>query len=102
MVLGRRTERVFCYLRVVAFQQKKLKAENADSAFKTKNWKDAMGSFRSHEGSSCHKEAVEKLLTLPATTKDIGESQSSIVAEQKQCNRACFLKVLDSIRYLSR
>ena len=52
--------------------------------------------------SSCHKEVIEKLLTLPATTKDAGESLSSIVAEQKQCNRACFLKVLGSIRYLSR
>ena len=44
---------------------------------------------------------MKKLLTLPAATKDVGESLSSIVAEQKQCNRACFLKVLGSIHYLA-
>ena len=29
--------------------------------------------FRQHEKSQCHKIAVEKLITLPATTRDVGE-----------------------------
>ena len=98
------TERAFCHVCVLAFKQKKLNAANADAAFITRgfqNWKDATGTFRGHELSSCHKKAVEKVITLAATTRDVGESLSSIVAEQKRVNRDCFLKVLSSIQYLA-
>ena len=36
------------------------------------NWKDATVSFNKHEGSNCHREAVEVIVTLPATTVHIG------------------------------
>ena len=66
------------------------------------NWKDATISFRQHERSLCHKEAVEKLLTLPATTTDIGEMLSSTLVQEKAENRHCLLKVLSSLRFLAR
>lgn len=66
------------------------------------NWKDATISFRQHEKSLCHKEAVEKLLTLPATTTDIGEMFSSTLAQEKAENRHCLLKVLETLRFLAR
>ena len=37
------------------------------------NWKDAAAKFCKHEGSRCHKDAVLKTTTLPATTPDIAE-----------------------------
>ena len=52
------------------------------------NWKDRTIAFRNHENSLCHKEAVEKvLLTLPATTRDVGELLSSAHAREKEVNR---------------
>ena len=66
------------------------------------NWKDGTVAFRQHEESACHKEAVEKMLTLPATTPNIGEMLSSTLAKEKATNRHCLLKVLSSLRFLSR
>jgi len=37
------------------------------------NWKDGTLSFRKHEQSTCHKEAIEVMVTLPTTARDIGE-----------------------------
>ncbi|KAH3793531.1 hypothetical protein DPMN_147045 [Dreissena polymorpha] len=51
--------------------------------------------FRKHDGSECHKEAVERLVTLPATTRD-GH------AKKKAANRTQLLKILRSIRFLAR
>lgn len=100
-----RIERAYCHVCITAFVQKKLTAANADPAFITRgyvNWKNATAAFKAHEISSCHKEAVAKLITLPASTRDVGESLSAVVATQKSLNRACFMKVLSSIRYLAR
>ncbi|XP_065192516.1 uncharacterized protein LOC135823598 [Sycon ciliatum] len=49
-------------------------SKNAEASFGTgfQNWKDATRLFRSHECSKCLCEAVEKLVTLPATTNDVG------------------------------
>ena len=66
------------------------------------NWKDATTSFRLHEKSLCHKEAVEKVLMLPATTPDIGEMLLSTLAQEKATNRHCLLKVMSSLRFLAR
>ena len=66
------------------------------------NWKDGTIAFRKHEKTLCHKEAVEKLLTLPSTTRDIGELLSSAHAQEKAANRHCLLKVISSLRFLGR
>ena len=41
------------------------------------NWKDATTKFAKHEGSQCHKEAVLKSVTLPSSTRNVGEMLSS-------------------------
>ena len=66
------------------------------------NWKDATTSFQLHEKSLCHKEAVEKVLMLPATTPDISEMLLSTLAQEKATNRHCLLKVMSSLRFLAR
>ena len=89
------TARVLPYLRQ-CFQTKKLRALFADAAFISRgyqNWKDATVA-RNHEKSSCHKESVEKLITLPPTTTNIVDSLSFAAAEERKCSQACFLKIL--------
>ena len=66
------------------------------------NWKDATIAFRAHEKSLCHKEAVEIVLTLPTTTKDVGELLSNAHAHEKAVNRHCLLKVISTLRFLAR
>ena len=53
-----------------------LKCGTADIAFITRgyqNWKDATNAFRKHENSACHKQAVDVMITIPATHSDVGE-----------------------------
>lgn len=66
------------------------------------NWKDATVAFRQHESSKCHKEAQEKLVTLPASSRDIGEMLSSSLAEEKAVAQHALLKILYSLQFLSR
>ena len=78
---------------------------NAESAFLVKgftNWKDATVKFSNHESSKCHKEAVLKMVTLPSTTVDVGESLSQQHKQEKRDNRQCFLKVVSNLKFLSR
>ena len=91
-------ERVFCFTCVSAFKQKKLRSATADIAFISRGWKDATAAFHKHESSSCHKQA-EQMIVLPATNRDIGECLSTSLALE---NRACFLKLLGSVRFLAR
>ena len=49
-----------------------------------------------------HKESVEKLSTLLATTRDIGEALSEGHAQEKLENCNCLLKILSNLRFLSR
>ena len=66
------------------------------------NWKDAIHSFKKHEKSVCHREAVEVMITLPATTRDIGEQLSHQHAIQKEKNRDALYQIFSSVKYLGR
>lgn len=43
-----------------------------------------------------------KIVTLPATTRDIGEMCSSQHSKDKHDHRVCFLKILSNVRFLAR
>lgn len=58
--------------------------------------------FRQHKTSASHKQAVERVFTLPATTTDIGETLSAAHAQEKLQNRECLLKILSNLRFLAR
>ena len=82
-----------------------MSSKNAEEAFLTRgynNWKAATDAFRKHESSDCHAQSVEKLYTLPSTTKDIGETLSTLHAQEKLQNRQCLLKVFSALCFLSR
>ena len=44
---------------------------------------------------------MEKIVTLPFTTRDVGELLSGMHAQEKIKNRQCFLKILSSLRFLA-
>ena len=96
----------FTCLRAVAHSLKRLQwSSNADQAFLAKgfcNWKNACVKFGSHQASRCHMEAVLKMVSLPATTQDVGESLSSQHQSEKLERRLCFIKIVSSIRFLSQ
>ena len=98
-------ESVLCHVRIQAVKAGTLLAKTCDQAFISrgfKNWNDATRVFRCHELSSCHKEAIEMVITLPATTKHIGELLSSILAEDRKNNRLMLLHILGVVRFLGR
>jgi len=37
------------------------------------NWKDVAVSFKKHQLNACHCEAVDVMITIPATRKEFGE-----------------------------
>ena len=79
-----------------------------DPAFTTKgytNWKDATRKktgFSQHERSQCHREAVERSITIHATTKNAGEHMSSSREEDNANDRKSIVKRLSNIRFLGR
>ena len=97
---------VLCFICMKANIEKKLQwSSSADAAFVTRgfsNWKDACVKFDNHQTSSCHKEAMLKVITLVSTTTDVAESLSVQHQQEKLERRQCFLKVLSNARFLAR
>ena len=65
---------VYCHTCVRALKQK-MTSSKIDAAFVFKgfsNWKDATISFRKHDSSRCHKEAVEKMVTFQPQQEMLG------------------------------
>ena len=96
---------VFCHMCVKALQSKRMTAKRVDPSFVQKGfsyWKDATIAFKKHESSECHKEAVQVMISLPATCPHVGEMLSSQHAQQKMENRECLLKVLANLKFLAR
>ena len=59
-------------------------------------------SFKKHELSCCHRESVEMILSLPRSTKHIGEHLSQAFSQEMEQNGKMLLKIISSIRYLAR
>ena len=82
------------------------KSEHVFTKYGFTNWKKALEKnkgFLKHENSDSHKEATERLITAPKSTKcDIDEMMSDIAQEEKETNRKMLLKILSIIWYLAR
>ena len=79
---------------------------NLEAAFTSTgytNWKQASLRFGCHEAiaSRCHKDAILKVVTLPATTHDISETLYVQCMQGKE-RRQCFIKLLSNIRFLAQ
>ena len=97
----------FCHMCVVAAKTGKMKlgGNMKDSIFlssRFSNWKDATVGYVKHEQTTTHKTAVDLVVTLPQTPRDVGEMLSSAHVAEKAVNRHCLLKIEESIRFLAR
>lgn len=99
----------FCHTCIKAVKSKKiLSLGTGDLAFLTQgysNWKDATGEkggLNTHQKSATHKEAVEVLIKLPATTRNVADMLSQSHARERIANRDYLLKLFQNIQFLSR
>ena len=104
--LSRRKRQCFCfYCLVVDRRGLSLTHSRGDMTFSRtgfSNWKKALTRFEKHQNTISHREAVQLVVTIPRTTKDVGEMLSVCHAEQKAENRQMVKIILSSIRYLGR
>ena len=66
------------------------------------NWKKALERFKKHQNTTSHRDAVDLVVKIPSTTKDVGEMLSTSLASQKAESRKMLLTILSSIRYLGQ
>jgi len=84
---------IYCFRCIRAYSENKLLGvSNLEKTYISTgftNCKEATSRFASHEGSRCHKDALLKMVALPATTRDIGESLSKQHSKEKLEHRQC-------------
>ena len=91
-----------CFYCLVAEKRRLPVTANWDITFSRKgfsNWKKVLEKFGN---AVSHRKAVELTLTIPSTTKDVGEIMSVAYAEKKAENRQMLIIILSSILYLAR
>ena len=83
------SDSAFCHICIRAFNQGCLSNSKIEPRFISEgytNWKDAQSKgrgFPGHHNSECHKEAVERIVELPESNMDVGESLSSDYADNR-------------------
>ena len=84
----------FCFICIKAYVEKKLESvSNLEATYTSAgytNWKDVCVKFENHEANACHKDAVLKTITHPATTPYIDECLSLQVAKERLNHEQCF------------
>lgn len=94
---------VYCHVCRLADRNKKLYSvllkEEAFIHTGFCNWKDATARFRNHEKT---KIAVDIMITLPRTTRSIGEILSKEYAGEVKHSQKMLLTILKAVQFLSR
>ena len=83
-------DNAFCFVCIKALKEYNLTNASVEKAFIStgfRNWKKATIKFAGHESSKCNLKAMQRLYVVPKTTSDVGESLSTLHAEQKLENR---------------
>ena len=99
------TDSVLCFYCMVADMRGLPVTKNKDEAFCKvgfTNWKKALEKFEKHQNTGSHHEAVELVVKIPSTTKNVGEMLSASYASQKAENKRMLSLILSSIRFLGR
>ena len=99
------TKKVFCHICVRAWKLKMISTRNVEPAFIStgfQNWKEAKRVMAKHAESGCHKEAVERLISIPQSSGDVGEALDSQLAVERRNSRECLLHILRCIKFLAR
>ena len=96
----------FCYTCVHAVKSGPIKnLKNSDLAFISRgyrNWRNSScekGDFATHEKCSVHKTAVEVIVTLSVTTRDVNEILSTAPTSEKVVNWDYIFKLFDICQF---
>ena len=97
----------FCFTCIKAIKTGKMKLSRnmKDSSLifnDFHSWKEAIRCLNTHEQTTTHKRAVELLITIPETTRDVGEMLSSSLTTKKNANRQVLLKIAQNILFLAK
>ncbi|KAL5509913.1 hypothetical protein EMCRGX_G005360 [Ephydatia muelleri] len=95
----------FCHTCVKAVNEGKLSLASGnikDSPFVCGGFSNSKDAFARHEQTTTHKKAVEVLVTIPETTRDIGEMLSTAHAEGKKISGQCLVPIAENKRFLAR
>jgi len=77
------------------------KKENAFISTGFSKWKDALSDFRKHQSSECHSVSMTYEYVVPKCG-NAREMNNETIKTSMVENRKCFMKILESLRYLSR
>ena len=80
-MMSKQTLHSATFVCAVRLRKKFLASTKGDPAFISKGftyWKEGHKAFKKHQGSDCHREAVDDLIVLPRCTKDVCELQSQL------------------------
>ena len=98
----------FCSTCINATRMNLIASKNADKAFISNgftNWQDAgtkNRGFDKHFQPETHREAHERLFTIPNTCGDISAQLSTTFNEARSVNRQNLLKILSNVKFLAR
>ena len=100
-----RKNAVFCFPCMKQNNQNRLttvpKKEKAFISTGFSSWKDALGDFRKHQASECHSISITYEYIVPKCG-NAREMNSEKLKTTMIENRMCFLKIVESLQYLSR
>ena len=100
------SDTVFCYICKCAEELGHLTSHHTETAFTSTGfckWKQALEKkkgFARHQGSEAHKTAVLRLISAPATSRDLAVMIDESLLYQKANNRRMFIKIVRSVQYL--
>ena len=97
---------VLCYICADQNRQGKCSnVKNKETAFTEdgfSNWKKAIKRFHEHQKSECHISATERHIGIIALSGNVIEMCSVTAKKNMEENRRCFIKIIESVRFLCR
>ena len=90
---------------LVPLNPKKMGKSRGDLAFTVKgfsNWKDGTIGIKKHEVSGSHKGALQVMVVIPSTCRDVGDMLVKQHKQEKKDNRQCLLKIISNVQFLAR
>ena len=94
----------FCFTCIKAIKTGKMKRSGnvKDSSSGFHSWKEAIRRLNTHEQTSTLKNAVELLIAIPETTRDVREMLSSSLAVKNKVNWQVLTKIAQNILFLAK
>ena len=66
------------------------------------NWKDSTIGIKKHEVSVSHKGALQVMVVIPLTCRDVGDMLVKQHKQENKDNRQFLLKILSNLQFLAR